>query len=111
MNPIAPIFARPGPRRSDIMTEASLGPGIPWRRRDTMHKSRLPILAALALSLMVAVSVRAQQRIDNGDGHLLDANNRIRSGGSNGAVSPAGLGPMSPWAMQNNIVYGNVTNG
>lgn len=73
----------------------------------TRHTKWYLLAAVAALPLLVNVtSSMGQQRI-GGDGRLLDANNQVGSGGSNGDQGNR----QSTQATGNDIVTGNVTGG
>ena len=66
---------------------------------------RLVLATAVAAALFGSGSAFAQHRVDNGNAR--DSNNRLGSGGYN----TGGTTSTNPYAMNNNIVTGNVTGG
>jgi tetratricopeptide (TPR) repeat protein len=83
------------------------------RRKQNLRKSRLGSITLAAAMVLGAFALpcRAQEPITN-DGHALDANNRIGSGGYNGTSKTSGYS--SPGAVQarvtsNDIFYNNVS--
>jgi tetratricopeptide (TPR) repeat protein len=79
--------------------------------RSQMSARRSPVLAAAALAAIGVIAACspaafAQQRV-GGDGRILDANNRVGSGGFNDSSSSA----LPPGTFGNALVTGNVTGG
>lgn len=69
------------------------------------NPNRLILAAIGAVVFSMAFSADAQYATENNTGRLLDANNRLGSGGRNdGGVQPGGV-------TADDIVYGNVTRG
>src|ERR1700733_11260125 len=79
----------------------------PGQRLTMKNSSKLHLI--LAATLTLSASAMAQYRTGN-DGHLLDANNRIGSGGLNANTSVASPGQGTDM-LGNDIVTGNVTAG
>lgn len=77
------------------------------------HACRLLRVAAFGALLAIPSLAPAQQRVGQ-DGHVLDANNQIGSGGYNTPTArPPDLvnGYRNPNTYNNDVVFGNVTNG